>query len=143
MWTRLPSLKHKLTVRMLTKGTNLQRLCSLERQTQHRHCQLHSQKDPQSQTPYRWHCNDDLWNTVLAKKKPGDIDYDAFTKQRIQSLCNSLITRRNLSILRRGMRVSRMEPAMPVRFEKEAGGTTDEIPQKECYHTRTQRSRSS
>ena len=44
------------------------------------------------------------------RKKPGGINYSALTKQRIQRVCNALISRIVLSILRDIMRMRRVEP---------------------------------
>ena len=69
-----------------------------------------------------------LRSTILGKKKPGGIDYGEVTEQRIQRVRNTLIARINLSILRKGMRLRRMESDIPAQPEDNTGEMTDEIP---------------
>jgi hypothetical protein len=54
---------------------------------------------------------------------------------------NTSIARRNLSILRRGRRLRRVEPDMPSQPEDDEGEVTDDIPQIECLWPRIQRAR--
>jgi hypothetical protein len=56
------------------------------------------------------------------KSKPGGIDYGVLTEQRIQKVHNALIARRNLSILRKGRRLRRVEPDRPAQPGDKAEG---------------------
>ena len=82
-----------------------------------------------------------LRSTILGKNNPDEIYYAALTKQRSQRVRNVSTTRKNLSTLKKGKNVRRVEMDRQAQPEDKMGAMTDEIPQNECHCSRTQKVR--